>query len=279
MAKISDIKSELATTTSLTPVTTSMIAVNSGKGGVGKTQFARSLLHVLQSEDVAVSAYDGDGIVGGLARMYPDACEFYDFRIEEDRGTFMNSAASGAPLILHDLPGGVIKTFSEIVDGGDGVRKLLGALRKVRTRLRMVHVLDNEIESTQSVSEFMKMFGSDEVDHVVVLNLRESRRAFAPGVLSKVELTPADLATPAAQDFPYWFTGKTRLEFLKAGGVVIAMPALAPGVRALINHKKLTFAAAIEATDDLTFQQRVQVEGYLTDFAANLEPARRLLGL
>jgi hypothetical protein len=257
-----------------------VVSIVSGKGGVGKTMTARALLDIYRSEGIKAAAYDADGAVGGLVRLYGtraddgavvevqdplDGVAFYDLRSERERNTLLDSIGLEAPLILHDLPGGSTVDIQRIVDGGEGVTGLLDTFELHGTRMTLLHVVDNEIESAQSVGAHMDLFG-DRVDHVAVLNMRECR---------------------GLSDFPYWAGyevngqrryGKARERLLANGGVEVILPALPPSTRAKVNALRLPFSKAAQSPE-LTITEKAHVAKFLRDFAANLEPARKVLGL
>ena len=262
------------------PVQKRVVGIVSGKGGVGKTMTARVLLDIYRSEGIKAAAYDADGAVGGLARLYGtraddgaivevqdpmDGVAFYDLRSDRERNVFLDSIAIEAGVILHDLPGGSTIDLQRIVDGGEGVSCLLDTFELHNTRMTLLHVVDNEIESAQSVGNHLEMFG-DRVDHVAVLNMRECK---------------------GMADFPYWAGyevggvkryGKAREKLLAMGGKEIMLPALPPSTRAKINAERLTFTRAKDAAS-LSITERAHVAKFLRDFSANLEPARKVLGL
>ena len=262
------------------PIQKRVVGIVSGKGGVGKTMTARVLLDIYRSEGIKAAAYDADGAVGGLARLYGtraddgaivevqdpmDGVAFYDLRSDRERNVFLDSIAIDAGVILHDLPGGSTIDLQRIVDGGEGVSGLLDTFELHNTRMTLLHVVDNEIESAQSVGNHLDMFGG-RVDHVAVLNMRECR---------------------GLADFPYWAGyevagvkryGKAREKLLAMGGKEIMLPALPPSTRAKINAERLTFTRAKDAAS-LSITERAHVAKFLRDFSANLEPARKVLGL
>jgi hypothetical protein len=256
-----------------------LLGIVSGKGGVGKTMTARALLDVMRSENVKVAAFDADGAVGGLVRLYGQRADdgkvmdsqdpmvgvaFYDLRSDRERNTLLDSVALDASVILHDLPGGSTIDMQRIVDGGDGVSGLLDTLEFHGLRMTLIHVVDNEIESAQSVGSHLEMFGN-RVDHVAVLNMRECK---------------------SLTDFPYWNGyvqdgqeryGKARKRLLEIGGKEILLPAMPPATRAKVNAERLTFTAAVQSTT-LTITERAHVSKFLREFTMNLEPARKVLG-
>lgn len=248
-----------------------LVLVVSGKGGVGKTTFSRLMTDIYRERNAKASIFDADGQIGGLVRVYHDAgVNFYDLRQDAERVTLLNSIASDADVILHDLPGGSRFEISKIVDNGDGeqVEGFLAALAENGVRLTLVHVIDNEIESAQSVGQYMSAFGTDSVDHVAVLNMRESR----------------DLKA----DFPYWFGfqgadgerryGKGRDRLLAAGGIEVSMPAMQVGTRAKLNALNLKYSDCARHPE-LTITERTIASQFLRGFRKAIEPAAGLLGL
>lgn len=247
-----------------------LVLVVSGKGGVGKTTFARLMTDVYRERNTKASIFDADGQIGGLARVYHDSgVQFYDLRQDTDRATLLNSIASDADVILHDLPGGSRFEISKIVDDGTGesVGGFLSALREHEVRLTLVHIIDNEIESAQSVGQYLDVFGTDSVDHVAVLNMRESRDSKA--------------------DFPYWAGyeingqrryGKARDRLIAAGGIEISMPAMQVGTRSKIGALNLRYSDCARHPE-LTITERSIASQFLREFRKAVEPAAGFLGL
>lgn len=245
-----------------------LVLVVSGKGGVGKTTFSRLLTDVYCERNTKAAIFDADGQIGGLARVYSDAgVAFYDLRQDAERAALLNSIASDADVILHDLPGGSLPEIAKIVDDGENVGGFLAALRENGVRMTLVHVIDNEIESAQSVGQYLDVFGTDSVDHVAVLNMRESR----------------DIKT----DFPYWSGyevdgqrryGKARDRLIAAGGVEITMPAMQAGTRAKINALNLRYSECARHPE-LTITERSIASQFLRGFRKAVEPAGGFLGL
>ena len=245
-----------------------LIFTSSHKGGVGKTILARLMTEIYRKENVPATIFDADGSVGGLARMYakPMDVKFYSFR--DNPNTLLDSIDAETDVIMHDLPGGSLPQISNIVDGGNGeVSGFLDALEEHGVRLTVLHVIDSEIESTQSVREVMKVFDPTRVDHVVAINMRESKTK--------------------ETDFPYWFGydvegkrkyGNTRDDFISANGIEIEIPALQVGTRAKVNGQNIPFSEA-SGSKLFTISERSQISKFLKSFEAGLEPARKILGL
>ena len=243
-----------------------LVCTVSGKGGVGKTTLARLLTDIyVTTPALSASIYDADGQVGGLARVYnDDNIRFYDLRKDVERETLLNSVSDDAKVIFHDLPGGSRFEISKIIDSGTGddVSGFLQALKDNDIELTLVHVIDSEIESSQSVGQYMKAFGTDGVTHIACLNHREAS---------------------SQSDFPYWYGvdgkyGKGRAALLESGGKEIVLPALRAGTRAKINANKLKFRDAVTSSE-LTLTERSQVKKFITDFRNNIADAKEALGV
>ncbi|MBS1054756.1 P-loop NTPase family protein [Gluconobacter kondonii] len=243
-----------------------LVCTVSGKGGVGKTTVSRLLVDIYKSNpSISASIYDADGQVGGLARVYnDDGVRFYDLRKDGEREMLLNSVGDDATVIFHDLPGGSRFEISKIIDQGNGddVSGFLEALKENGIELTLIHVIDSEIESAQSVGQYMKAFGTDGVTHIACLNHREAS---------------------SQSDFPYWYGsdgkyGKGRAALLEAGGKEIVLPSLRAGTRAKINANKLKFRDAATSSE-LTLVERSQVKKFIKDFEANISDAKEALGL
>ncbi|MBB2154814.1 hypothetical protein HLH33_00570 [Gluconacetobacter diazotrophicus] len=246
-----------------------LVLAVSGKGGVGKTTFAKLLTDLYHAAGTKADIYDADGQVGGLARVYYDVgVNFYDLRQDSDRATLLDSIDTSSNVILHDLPGGSRFEISKILDDGDGasVAKFVEILGENGARLTLVHLVDNGIEAAQSVGQYLDVFGTDDVDHVAVLNMRESK---------------------SSADFPYWSGyevdgvrkyGKARDRLLAAGGVEIAMPGLHVVARAKVDAMNLKYSDCARQRD-LTLTERALVSQFVKGFGKAVEPAKPLLGL
>jgi len=248
-----------------------MVCVVSAKGGPGKTTISQQLVEVYRAEGSNVAIFDADGQVGGLARLYADwGVHFYDLRSDGERNALLDSVASDSDIILQDLPGGSLYEVSKIVDAGDGesVEGFLSTLEDNGVRLTLIHAIDPEIESTQSVSDYLALFPADRVDHVACLNMREAKKT-------------------DSENFPYWFGfdvggerryGKARAKLLEAGGTEIVLPGLQVGTRAKVKASGVPFSVARESKE-FSLTERAQISNFLKGFSRGLEPARSVLGL
>lgn len=252
-----------------TKTTKRLIITSSHKGGVGKTIVARLMTEVYREEKVNADIYDADGNVGGLARVYrgPMDVKFYSFR--EHPMTLLNSLDTNSDIVFHDLPGGSLYQISKIVDpNAEDASAFLDTVEAEGFKLTCLHVIDSEIESTQSVREVMKSFDPSRVDHVVAINMREAKNS--------------------QTDFPYWYGydvagerkyGATRDAFVEGKGIEFEVPSLQVSTRAKVNGENLPFSVASQDKEKFTITERAQVTNFLKAFKTNIVPARKVLGL
>ena len=259
------------------------IFVCSQKGGAGKTTFARALLDVLRCEGYTVAAYDADGNVGQLfqhhglrdargvllARQDPCVgCGFFDIRADDDRDILLNALTTEPPVLLFDLPGGVVGELGKVVDGGDAPCGLFGEYRDRGYAVTIVVVMTPVQASVRTVQHSIDAFGTT-VRYVAVKNL-----AFgAEDAFVLFDGCDQDgLRLPPSQ-------GKQAL--LEHGGVIVAMPALEPRSYALLDIYNLGYIEAVRGhgpAGTIPIADRVRVRHWLQEFDRRLTPARRLLG-
>ena len=254
------------------------IFVCSQKGGAGKTTFARALLDVLRCEGYTVAAYDADGNVGQLfqhhglrdargvllARQDPCVgCGFFDIRADDDRDLLLNALATEPPILLFDLPGGVVGELGKVVDGGDTPCGLFGEYRDRGYAVTIVVVMTPVHASVRTVQHSINAFGTT-VRYVAVKNLAfGAEDAFV--LFDGLRLPPS--------------RGKQAL--LEHGGVIVAMPALEPRSYALLDIYNLGYVEAVRGQGSggrMPIADRVRVRHWLQEFDRSLTPARRLLG-
>ena len=259
------------------------IFVCSQKGGAGKTTFARALLDVLRCEGYTVAAYDADGNVGQLlqhyglrgargvllARQDPCAgCGFFDIRADDDRDLLLNALATEPPILLFDLPGGVVGELGKVVDGGDTPCGLFGEYRDRGYAVTIVVVMTPVHASVRTVQHSINAFGTT-VRYVAVKNLAfGAEDAFV-------------LFDGCDQDGLRLPPSRGKQALLEHGGVIVAMPALEPRSYALLDIYNLGYIEAVRGhgpAGTIPIADRVRVRHWLQEFDRRLTPARRLLG-
>ena len=259
------------------------IFVCSQKGGAGKTTFARALLDVLRCEGYTVAAYDADGNVGQLfqhhglrdargvllARQDPCVgCGFFDIRADDDRDLLLNALATEPPILLFDLPGGVVGELGKVVDGGDTPCGLFGEYRDRGYAVTIVVVMTPVHASVRTVQHSINAFGTT-VRYVAVKNLAfGAEDAFV-------------LFDGCDQDGLRLPPSRGKQALLEHGGVIVAMPALEPRSYALLDIYNLGYIEAVRGhgpAGTIPIADRVRVRHWLQEFDRRLTPARRLLG-
>jgi hypothetical protein len=259
------------------------IFVCSQKGGAGKTTFARGLLEILRCRGQVVAAYDADGNVGQLfqheglrdergqlmAHQDPRVgCGFFNIRDDDDRDILLNALADRPPLILFDLPGGVVGELGKVVDHGAAPRGLLGAYQDEGYAITVVVVMTPVLASVRTVQDSITAFG-DTIDYVAVKNLAfgaEDTFLLFDGCAQ------SDLQLPISQ-------GKRAL--LEQGGVIIHLPALPARSYALLDVYSLRYLEAVEGRgigERMPLADRIRVRQWVREFDAQLTQARHLLG-
>lgn len=259
------------------------IFVLSQKGGAGKTTFARGLLETLRYEGVEVAAYDTDGAVGQLLqhegqrdrkgallpRQDPRVgCGAFDVRDDDDRDALLNALADAPPVVLFDLPGGVVGELGKVLDEGEAPRGLFGEYRARGYAVTVVVVMTPVKASVRTVAHSIESFG-DAVSYVAVKNL-----AFGdPDAFINFDgCRDGRVKLPESE-------GKRAL--LARGGHILHMPRLDPRTYAWLDLGDLGFVEALESRRPqhrLPEADLARLKRWFKEFDEMLDPARHLLG-
>ncbi len=265
-----------------------VVLFTSEKGGAGKSFGACSLIDYARSSGQRVAAYDSDGGVGALLKLYGSrgvdgdiemqqdpvaGVGYYNLRNDDERSTLVNACASGECVIVHDLAGGGLADLMRIQDAGAGLKRLLRAFDSTGYRVTFVHLLTNDDSATASVATYLDMIEEAGevgkiVDHVVVKNRLYGARDI---------------------DFPFWvgfkdhesgetIGGGTRARIKAAGGVEIELPSLDRRTAAMIKPLGIKLADG-ETSRRLDLSSQQHVRNYRIDFAEAIAPAKSLMGL
>lgn len=213
-----------------------IILVDGEKGGVGKSQLARLLVHLLTAAGIPVVGADGDKGNPHLERFYAKSIEVHAFALrnveEWFRLTDLIADADRRAVIIIDAPAGVSDFLREWMPSLDVALEDLG-----RPLLR-VWVMNTLVDS--------------------VIRLAASRD------LIPLENTRAVLnGRDASRDkFVYWDSTNLRRDLLAAGGQEVFVPALHAATNESVHKVQLSFAEAARALP--SFSQRVTLRAWLT---------------
>ena len=242
-----------------------MIFALSQKGGCGKSFVVRSFVQWGRHEGWPIAAYDGDSGVGTTYRALGtrengrllDVQEplvgagRYSLRHELQRQEIVNTMATKAPSIFHDLPGGSAYDLLKVQDEGlSDFSNLLRVMDMCGYSLTLLHLLTEEISTVHSVAQYLDAFGSSG-RHIAVLN-----RAFQD----------------KSGGFASWEGSKTRKRLQDIGGKEIFLPALKPQVRDKLDALHLPITAGF-LEGGLTIDE----SGHLLRFTRELAEQLKLI--
>ncbi len=207
--------------------------ITSMKGGPGKSTTACILATDgrLLGHEVAVYAADAAASTSYLALQAQGLPEEdqdplrtavrYDIRDPEEALTFMRAMGTGAPSILHDLPGGAHGTLAGLFPEGygTGFGELPGVAAAYGYRLTVLHMITADTAHNASVETLITEFG-DAVDYVAALNR---------GLITR------------GHSIDFWQRGPARSKLLAMGGLEVELPRISGhlfpyGLRGLIDE-------------------------------------------
>ncbi|NHT78919.1 hypothetical protein G8E10_24785 [Rhizobiaceae bacterium CRRU44] len=240
--------------------------ITNNKGGVGKSVIARVMADVFRGANKSAQFYDTDGGTGSLLLSYGSrdsngsllkdqdpangGIGWFDIRSDKDRAKLLDNLSSNAPVIVCDMAGGSLAEISRIVDDGDGFDGFIDAVEAQGYGLVIINVVSNVQGATTSVRDYMGAFGG-RAQQIVVVNKAWGKDE---------------------SDFPFWYGftnsegqqkgGKTRADFLAAGGVEVHFPALQSGTFAKVDALQVPFSAAAD-NPDLSITERAHLSKFM----------------
>lgn len=255
------------------------IFICSQKGGAGKTTFARGLVECLRAEGQVCAAFDADGQVGQLLQHEGErdqhgdlkplqdpltGCAYFDIRDDDDRDILINALSLDAPLIVFDLPGGVVMELGKVIDEGALPDGLVGEYSRAGYAVTVVIVMTPVLASVRTVQTLLHCFIGG-VDFVAVKNLAFGAIddfVLFDGIASSTEQHPISKGKQALQE---------------RGGKIITLPALKSRTYALLDMYSLRFVDAIN-DERMPRADQMRVRQWLFHFGEGLASASVELG-
>ncbi len=233
-----------------------VIWVTGGKGGVGKSTFARGLLDVLVEAGVNVAAFDGDPSNAQLFRYYQEVGKGVQ-RLELDTqgqadGLLNDMDANKADIFLVDVAAGGSQTLLDLEDDIG----LISEAMEMGYRFTVVSVMSRIKDSVNLLKASLEMTAGFDVQHVAVKNLY-----FGDG-----------------DRFRLFDGSKTEARLLECGGAVVEMPDLFDDTYELLDKLNLPFRSMLNDTS-FPRAQRSRINRWLKEFERAVKKADGVLGL
>ena len=233
-----------------------VIWVTGGKGGVGKSTFARGLLDVLLDAEVKVAAIDGDPSNSQLFRHYQsvgDGVQCVDLDRQGQADVLLNQMDAGkADVFLIDVAAGGSQTLLDLEqDIG-----LISEAMEMGFRFTLVSVMSRIKDSVNLLKASLEMTQGFDVQHVAVKNLYFG----------------------AGDRFRLFDGSKTKAALLDGGGMVLEMPELFDDTYELLDQLNLPFRSLL-CDDEFPRAQRSRMRKWLVEFAGELGKVEGALGL
>lgn len=234
-----------------------IIWVTGGKGGTGKSTFARGLLDILRKAGLDVVAFDGDPDNSQLFRFFKDSdAQISRIGIQKRNGAddiITEMEVVGTPLILVDVPAG----GGSILSGLEDEAGFLSALSEVGYQLTVVTVLSRVKDSVNQLKLAMDITEGYDVAHVAVKNLYYGR----------------------AEQFRFLERSKTMQRLLDNGGVVMKMRDLYDDTYERLDEADLSFQQAMLPDSGVIPPDVRKINQWLKHFEAEVATTGGLLGL
>ncbi len=234
-----------------------VVWVTGGKGGTGKSTFARGVLDTLLAHQVTVSAFDGDPENAQLHRYYQSLGDgvVRTELAERDGGDDMLAAMEEEQpaVVLADVAAGGSQILMRLQDES----LFLSSAEDLGYAFTVVSVLSPIKDSVNMVKEALDITQGHSVQHVAVKNLHFGD----------------------ADDFALFDASKTKLRFEAEGGVVLSMRDLFNKTYGAIDRENLPFQVAAKKECGLPYGDRARTRQWLTCFHDQMQLANGALGL
>ena len=233
-----------------------VIWVTGGKGGVGKSTFARGLLDVLLDAEAKVAPFDGDPSNSQLHRYYQsvgDGVRCIDLDTQGQADELLNQMeAAKADIFLIDVAAGGSQTLLDL----ENDIGLISEAADIGYRFTVVSVMSRIKDSVNLLKASLEMTDGFDVQHVAVKNLYFG----------------------AGDRFRLFDGSKTKTALLDDGGVVLEMSELFDDTYELLDQLNLPFRSLL-SDKEFPRAQRSRMRKWLTEFSDEVEKANGALGL
>lgn len=234
-----------------------VIWVTGGKGGTGKSTFARGALDALLAAGVNVSAFDGDPENAQLHRYYQGTGKGVvrtELAKRDGGDDILAEMETNQPdVILADVAAG----GSQILMRLQNETMFLSEAADMGYQFTVVSVLSPIKDSVNMLKEAMTTTQGHHVRHVAVKNLHF-------GDVDEFELLDSSM---------------TKQSFTEGGGITLTMRDLLGKTYALIDKDNLPFRVALKKDSGLSRGDRARVKQWLGDLETQMHNAKGALGL
>lgn len=234
-----------------------VIWVTGGKGGTGKSTFARGALDTLLTAGVNVAAFDGDPENAQLHRYYQGMGKGVvrtELAQRDGGDDILQVMEEQKPdVILADVAAGGSQILMRLEDES----LFLSDMAEMGYAFTVVSVLSPIKDSVKMLKEAMDTTQGHGVQHVAVKNLHFGD----------------------ADEFELLDKSKTKGRFEETGGVVLSMRDLLSKTYGKIDRENMPFSMALDKESGLPPGDRKRVRQWLTCFQEQMMVARGALGL
>lgn len=231
--------------------------VTGGKGGTGKSTFARGVLDTLLTSGINTAAFDGDTENPQLHRYYQKVGDGVVRTVLADRDggdDILQAMEEAQPdVILVDVAAGGSQILMRLQDES----LFLSSAKELGYAFTVVTVLSPIKDSVNMLKEAMDITRGHNVQHVVVKNLHFGQE----------------------DDFELFDSSNTKRHFEADGGIVLTMRDLLSKTYGEIDKQNLPFSVAMKKESGLSRGDRNRVRQWLTCFQDQMKLANGALGL